>query len=265
MTVLANLLRVILACVWTGLIGTPLMVCIYSRYLYGRVAALVGHSDRFDRALEGNAWLTGWVARELWSPVLLAITGITVRVREETPIDWSHAHVMCANHASIFDILALVRVVPPPFRFVAKRELVKWPIIGWSLLPAGQILVDRSSRTNALRSIAEAAGRDIRGQVIFFVEGTRTHTGELLPFKKGAFFFAIENGLPVLPTAIAGSYAALAKAPWWRLHPGRQIEVSFLVPISPLEQPSDLINGRAVEALLSLTRDRIAASLAPAA
>ena len=262
MTVLANVLRVILACVWTGLVGTPLMVCIYSRYFYGRVVALFGRPDLLDRALERNAWLAGWVAQQLWSPVLLAITGIRVRVREEAPIDWSHAHVICVNHASLFDILALVRVVPPPFRFVAKRELVKWPIIGWSLPPAGQIIVNRSNRTRALHSIAEASVRNIRGQVIFFVEGTRTYTGELLPFKKGAFYFAIENRLPVLPTAIAGSYAALAKAPWWQLHPGRQIEISFLAPISPSEHPHDHLDGTPVEALLSLTRERIAAALA---
>jgi 1-acyl-sn-glycerol-3-phosphate acyltransferase len=262
MIVVANVLRVLLAGIWTTLIGTPLLVCIYLRYVYGRLVALLGRHDLLDRALERNAWLAGWVAQRLWSGVLLAIAGIRLRVRELVPIDWSQAHVVCANHASVFDILALVRVVPPPFRFVAKRELLKWPIIGWALRPAGQIVVDRSDRASALRSIAAAAVRKIRGQVIFFVEGTRTRSGQLLPFKKGAFYFAIENHLPVLPTAIAGSYAALAKAPWWQLHPGRQIEISFLAPILPPVPPGHGASGPAVEALLSVARDQIAASLA---
>jgi 1-acyl-sn-glycerol-3-phosphate acyltransferase len=262
MTILGNVLRVLLSAVWTGIVGTPLIVCIYVSYVCGRVQALFGRRDRFDRALERNAWLTGWVAQWVWSPVLLAISGIHLRVREQTPIDWSRSHVICANHASIFDILAVVRAVPPPFRFVAKRELVKWPFIGWALPPAGQIIVDRSNHTHALRSITAAGARRIRGQVIFFVEGTRTHTGELLPFKKGAFHFASEHCLPVLPTAIAGSYAALAKAPWWQLHPGRQIEISFLAPIPPPDHPRDQVDGPAVEALLRVTRERIAASLA---
>ena len=262
MTTLANVLRVLLSAVWTGIVGTPLVVCLYVRYFVGQGAALLGRRDLLDRLLERNAWLSGWVAQRLWSPVLLAISGIHLRIREQVPIDWSRAHVICANHASIFDVLAIARAVPPPFRFVAKRELVKWPIIGWSLLPAGQIIVDRSNRRRALRSIAEAAGRHIRGQVMFFVEGTRTHTGQLLPFKKGAFYFALENRLPVLPTAIAGSYAALARAPWWQLHPGRQIELSFLAPIPASADPREPGGEPAVEALLSLTRDRIAASLA---
>jgi 1-acyl-sn-glycerol-3-phosphate acyltransferase len=262
MTTAANVLRIFLSVLWTGVVGTPLIVCVYAGYLYGQVAALFGRHDLFDRALERNAWLAGWVAQRLWCPVLLALSGIGVSVREVTPINWGLAHVICANHASVFDILALVRAVPPPFRFVAKRELVKWPIIGWALPPAGQIIVDRSNRSRALRSIAEAARRRIRGQVIFFVEGTRTQNGELLPFKRGAFYFAIENRLPVLPTAIAGSYAALAKAPWWQLHPGRQIEICFLLPIAPAPERPDADSGPEAEALLSATRERIAASLA---
>jgi len=264
MTLMANVMRVLLAGVWTGIVGTPLIVCMYTRFIWGHVVALFGRRDLLDHVLERNAWLAGWVAQRLWSPVLLGITGITLRVREPAPIDWSRAHVICANHASVFDILALVRAVPPPFRFVAKRELVKWPIIGWALPPAGQILVDRNNRSGALRSIAEAAVRHIRGQVIFFVEGTRTRTGELLPFKKGAFHFAIENHLPVLPTAIAGSYAALAKAPWWQLHPGRQIEICFLPPLAAAQDHTPDHAG-AVEELLSATRERIAESLAAAA
>jgi 1-acyl-sn-glycerol-3-phosphate acyltransferase len=258
MTALGNLLRVLLSVAWTGIVGTPLILVIYARYFWGQLVALCGRRDLLDRALELNAWLAGWVAQRLWSPVLLAISGIRVRVREHTPIDWGRSHVICANHASVFDILAIVRAVPPPFRFVAKRELVKWPIIGWALPPAGQIIVDRSNRSSALRSIATAGMRNIRGQVIFFVEGTRTRTGELLPFKKGAFHFATDHRLPVLPTAIAGSYAALAKAPWWQLHPGRQIEIAFLAPVPP---PGDA-DGQAVETLLRITRERIAASLA---
>jgi len=265
MTVLLNFFRLLVAGVWTTLVGTPLVIVLYLRYWYGLMRAKLGRRDILDRALEANAWLAGWVAQRLWTSVLLALAGIRLRVRELVPVNWSAAHVICANHASVFDILALVRVVPPPFRFVAKRELLSWPFIGWALRPAGQIIVDRSDRARALRSIAEAAVRKIRGQVIFFVEGTRTRTGQLLPFKKGAFYFAVDNQLPVLPTAICGSYAALAKLPWWRLRPGREIDILFC----PLVQPDHRIagdtdnSGAAVQILLNATRAQIASAMAP--
>ncbi len=256
MTALLNLVRLFLACVWTTILGLPLLVVIYVRYGYALLRAKLGRLDILDRALEANAQLAGWVSQRLWTGVLLGLAGIRLRVRELKPIDWTRAHVICANHASLFDILALIRTVPPPFRFVAKRELLSWPIIGWALRPAGQIVVDRADHNKAIRIIAEAAVRKIRGQVIFFVEGTRSRTGELLPFKKGAFHFAADNRLPIIPTAIRGSYAVLAKLPWWRIQPGRSIEISFCQVINAAGEP-------VIEALLEQTRAAIASALEP--
>jgi len=255
--VVFNCVRIALCAAWTGVVGTFLLAVMYPRYWYGLLRARFGCSDRLDRALEANARFAGWVAQEVWTRVLLALTGIRLRARELVPVDWSRTHVICANHASVFDIFALIRTLPPPFRFVAKRELVRWPIFGWALKPAGQIIIDRGDHGGALRSIAEAAMRNIRGQVIFFVEGTRSRTGDLQPFKKGAFHFAVGNRLPVLPIAIRGSFAALAKRPWWRLQPGHEIEVLFC---SPIELPGGDAST-AVDALRAATRSTIAGAL----
>jgi 1-acyl-sn-glycerol-3-phosphate acyltransferase len=258
MVVVINLFRVLFAGVWTAILGAPMLAVIYLRYVWGRLCAAIGRVDLLDRALEANARFAGWVAQRPWASVLFAICRIRVRVRELRPIDWARSHVICSNHASVFDILALAHVVPPPFRFVAKRELVKWPVIGWALRPAGQIVVDRADHAGALRSVAEAARRHIRGQVIFFVEGTRSRSGELQPFKKGAFHFAIANHLPVLPVAIAGSHEVLSKLPWWRMRPGRDIEIRFCPPIEPAAAET---NAASVERLRSDTRAVIAAAL----
>jgi 1-acyl-sn-glycerol-3-phosphate acyltransferase len=260
MSVCLNVVRLFLAGLWTTILGTPLMVVIYLRYAYGLIRAKFGRGDLLDRALEANARLCGWVAQKPWTAVLFALAGIRLRVRELVPVDWSVPHVICANHASLFDILALIRVIPPPFRFVAKRELLRWPIIGWALRPAGQIVIDRADRSGALRSIAEAAVRKIRGQVIFFVEGTRSRTGQLLPFKKGAFHFALDNHLPVLPTGIRGTHAVLARLPWWRMRPGGQIDIFFCRAIEPQHNGGAL--GRSVESLLESTRQEITVALA---
>jgi len=251
-----NCVRISLCAAWTAVVGAVILAVIYPRYWYGLLRARLGRSDILDRAIEANARFAGWMAQELWTRVLLLLTGIRLRARELMPIDWSRTHVICANHASLLDILALIRSVPIPYRFVAKRELVRWPVFGWTLRPAGQIIVDRADHKGALRTIAEAALRNVRGQVIFFVEGTRTRTGELQPFKKGAFHFALGNQLPVLPTAIRGSFAALARRPWWRLQPGNQIEVLFCPPI---EVPTA---DATVEDLRESTRAVIARALA---
>jgi len=261
---LLNIVRVLLAGLWTAVVGIPLLMVICTRYWGGLIAARFQRQNVLDRVLERNAVLASWVSQQLWSRPLLRLVRIGVRARERAPVDWSTTHVICANHASIFDILALMLAVPPPIHFVAKRELLKWPIIGWSLKPAGQIVVDRARHTSAVRTLAEAARHPLRGQVIFFVEGTRTRTGELLPFKKGAFHFAVANHLPVLPTAIVGSFAALAKQPWWRLHPGREIEIVFGAPLATPVVGDEAAAAAAVEQLLATTREQIAATLAEA-
>lgn len=259
--VLANLVRIAASWLWTIAVGMPLVAVIYLRYWYGLLCTLFGRLSVLDHVLETNAHLAGWVAQRLWTSVLFPLLNVPVRVRESFPIDWSKAHVICSNHASLLDILALIRVVPPPFRFVAKRELLRWPIIGWALRPAGQIIIDRSDRQQAIQSITEAAVRKIRGQVIFFVEGTRSRTGRLQPFKKGAFHFAVRNQLPILPVAVRGSYDILAKLPWWRLHGGRAIEVDFCRPIQPARTPHADDIGPQVEALRADTRQAIVAAL----
>jgi len=258
--VVFNCLRISLCAVWTAIVGLAILSVIWPRYWYGLVRARLGRSDILDRILEANARFAGWIAQELWTSVLLAITGIRLRARELIAVDWSRTHVICANHASLFDIFALIRVVPPPFRFVAKRELTRWPVFGWTLKPAGQIVIDRTDHGGALRSIAEAAVRNVRGQVIFFVEGTRTLTGELQEFKKGAFHFAVGNQFPVLPTAIRGSFTALAKRPWWRLRPGHRVEVLFCPKIDPPAPATEL--AVAVDALRAATRSVIGEALA---
>jgi len=256
-----NLVRIAFSWGWTVLLGLPLLAVIYTRYGYGLVRARLGRPEALDRVLEANAHLAGWVAQSLWTSVLFPVLNVPVRVRARARVEWSKAHVICSNHASLLDILALVRVVPPPFRFVAKRELTRWPIVGWALRPAGQIVVDRADHAQAVKTIAEAAVRKIRGQVIFFVEGTRSRTGALQSFKKGAFHFAVRNKLPILPVAVRGSFDALAKLPWWKLHGGQAIEVCFCPPIAPPAGSDRGDTEASVHALCDQTRAVIAAAL----
>jgi len=260
MQLFLNLCRIAIAIVWTSCVGLPVILITYTTYGIGLICAAIGREDLQTRIIGWNAWVMSWAAQNLWSPLLLYICGVTIWTREAQPIDWRRSYVVCSNHASVFDILVLARVLPLPIRFVAKRELVKWPFIGWSLRPSGQIIVDRQDRDQAIHSIADAAHRNVGGQVIFFVEGTRSRTGELLPFKRGAFHFAVGSRLPVLPATVVGSYGALARLPWWRLHPGRRIGVVFGTPIDP-PSGNPIGTAAAVDILSAATREQIVAAL----
>lgn len=126
-----------------------------------------------------------------------------------------------ANHASHFDPPLLVSTLPCPSVFMAKKELGRVPVLGIAIRMAGFILLDRQHGRRALASLQDAARRIREGQsVTAFPEGTRTRTGEVLPFKKGVFVLAREAGVAVVPMGILGGRAILPRGTW-RVAPGR--------------------------------------------
>lgn len=154
--------------------------------------------------------------------------------------------IFIANHASLFDPPLIISTLPCRPVFVAKQELVRIPVLGWVLLLAGFILIDRRNRHRAAVSLRLAARRIRAGQsIVVFPEGTRTRTGQLLPFKKGLFLIAWRAQVPVVPLGIVGGRAILPPE-HWRVAPGNyQIRVGK--PVHPLQFVSADALRRAME------------------
>jgi 1-acyl-sn-glycerol-3-phosphate acyltransferase len=120
--------------------------------------------------------------------------------------DTTQAFVVMSNHRSHYDIPVLYALLGGTLRMVAKAELFRVPIFGAAMRESGFIEVDRKHRQRALASLEVARERLAGGVSVWIApEGTRSRTGELLPFKKGGFHMAIDMGLPVLPIAIDGT------------------------------------------------------------
>ncbi len=174
----------------------------------------------FDKQNHSFSFIAYW-----WSKVVFAVTGIKVRAIGLERIDKSKPYVYVSNHASLYDIPAVVLAIDRHMRFIAKKEIARIPVFGWAVARAN-IMVDRKSVPDAARSIERAAKRIALGEsVILFAEGTRTRDGKLLPFKRGAFSLAIQAGVPVVPLTILGSYNIMRKGEL-RVHKG---EVTILV------------------------------------
>lgn len=142
-----------------------------------------------------------WVARLL--PLRVSVNG-----REN--VDPNQAYVVVANHLSMLDILAIFGWSGLELRWVLKQELRKMPLIGWGCSVLGYVFVDRSNREAAIQAINKATGKLEPGEgMMFFPEGTRSKSGQLLPFKMGAFKTAISQQMPVLPIAVSGTYALM--------------------------------------------------------
>jgi len=148
-----------------------------------------------------------------WARALLRLGGVRVVIENPEAIDPNAPQILAANHSSWFDVLALAGHLPGRYCFVAKKEVRKIPFLGYTIERCGHIYIDRSDHQKALASLQAARARleNSRPTVIMFPEGTRSETGELQRFKKGAFVLALQTGADIIPAAIAGSRDVMKK------------------------------------------------------
>ena len=168
------------------------------------VAGLLGVKQRpggvYDRAARN------------WSRRLLRASGVTVETVGARQIPDDRPVVFVSNHQSWFDILAIAATIPGTVRFVAKKEMQSIPLLGRAMRAAGHMYIDRHNRAAAFSAYEEAASVINRGlSAVVFAEGTRSRTGQLLPFKKGPFVLAIAAQVPVVPLYVANTFEILPK------------------------------------------------------
>jgi len=141
----------------------------------------------------------------------LMLTGIRYRVvgRQNVP---PGAVVYCSNHESNVDPAVLFQGLHPMMHILYKQELHQIPLMGMAFDLGGFVAVDRSDRRKSIASVDRAVESLRRGNsFLIFPEGTRSRTGELLPFKKGGFIMALQGQVPVVPVAVSGGRASMRK------------------------------------------------------
>jgi 1-acyl-sn-glycerol-3-phosphate acyltransferase len=145
--------------------------------------------------------------------LLLGGARFTVAGRER--LDARGVYVYTPNHQSLLDPpLVWISLGSPARRpaFLVKKEIGRVPVLGYGIRQIGMLLVDRSNTERARASALEATERLHAGRSFaVFPEGTRTRDGRLLPFKKGAFYMAVDAGVPIVPVSIDGAHLAMPR------------------------------------------------------
>ena len=175
-----------------------------------------------------------------------------VKVTGFEHLDPDRAYVFASNHRSYLDTAALFRYAGKRIGLVAKKELLKAPVLGQGMGFVNIIAIDRSNPERALASMEKARSVMKAGYSFgVFVEGTRAMPGELLPFKKGAFYLAQQMDAPIVPVAIRNTDWMMGKKTGVA-YPG-EIEMILLPPVET--------EGRDVMEILRETRGAIASEL----
>jgi 1-acyl-sn-glycerol-3-phosphate acyltransferase len=194
--------------------------------------------------------------------VKTAFALMRIRVRVHCRENWNvhEPYVLMGNHVNLLDPFTFACAFERYFVAIEKRENFKVPFYGWLMKRWGNIPIDRTDRTEAIRTMAVAT-RDFASDAWIAVmpEGTRTRSGKLGPFKKGGFHMALSSGVRIAPFTQVGAWEVMRTGKGgWRVHSGT-IDLYMHPPIDASQWGSERL-----EDLMAHVRSAIAGPLGEA-
>jgi 1-acyl-sn-glycerol-3-phosphate acyltransferase len=231
------------------------------RYLWGLGAdAWIAVSTiGFGLLAIAGALLTrrGWpidVLGRLWGRGIVRVCGIDLEVQGLERLRPGQSYILISNHLSNFDIWCTLARMPFVVRFVAKRELLKVPVLGQALAVSDHIVIDRSDPESAIARINAAAARTEEGMgILFYAEGTRSRDGKVHEFKKGGVSLALRTQLPIVPMSVSGTRKFLPRG-CAVIRPGGRVRIVLGEPIPTAGLPfeaRDALNERVRQVVVS--------------
>lgn len=166
------------------------------------------------RRFYGVLYAIVWLALQIWHPFSKVVG------RENIPED---GFVICTNHSSMADPfwIALGMGVRRRSRYMAKKEILRWPIVGRICKTLGAFGIERGGAD--LMAVKATMTYLRNGEnVLIFPEGTRMKPGKTVRPKSGAVLLALRTGVPILPAYITA-----------RKRPFRPVRVVFGTPFVP--------------------------------
>ena len=155
---------------------------------------------------------SGWLntIQRFWARSFCWLFFVPVTVTGLEYIRKGQSYVFVSNHQSVFDVFTIYGWLPVVFKWLMKKEVGKIPFVGWACKAAGHICIDRGHAKSAVESIQAVEKELVNGvSTVIFPEGTRSETGEMGRFKRGAFQIAWDLGLPIIPIRLEGCYEVM--------------------------------------------------------
>jgi putative phosphoserine phosphatase/1-acylglycerol-3-phosphate O-acyltransferase len=165
-----------------------------------------------------------------WADLATSLAQIDLAVEGEEHLWSQRPAVFLFNHQSNVDPVLVAKLLRRDFTGVGKQEIRRNPLFGPAFAFAGVVFIDRADTGRAIEALAPAVEALRHGRSLAIApEGTRSHTPQLGPFKKGAFHLAMQAGVPVVPIVFRNSLDVLPRGSAV-MRPAR-VEVVVLPPI----------------------------------
>ena len=190
----------------------------------------------------GNGHFWGYYPGKWWGWVFVRVLLLPVKVEGREHLEPGQSYVFVANHQGAFDIFLIYGFLNRNFKWMMKRQLRKVPFVGIACQASHQIFVDKRGPSKIRETYDRARTILSRGMsLVVFPEGSRTFTGHMGVFRRGAFMLADELQLPVVPLTINGSFNVKSRdsrgyfVNWHPLH------LTIHAPIPPQSKGHDNI------------------------
>ena len=205
----------------------------------------------------GHFW--GYYPAHLWARIILWVLLIPVKVEGRENLDKKESYVFVANHQGAFDIFLIYGHLNRQFKWMMKYQLRKMPLIGYACEKSHQIFVDKRG-PKKIKATYDKARETLKGgmSVTVFPEGSRTYTGHMGEFKRGAFALADELQLPVVPLTINGSFNIMPRMRDMKFVRWHRLSLTIHQPIYPVGQGAEN-----VEAIKNQAYDSVMSDLVP--
>lgn len=197
----------------------------------------------------------GYYPPKWWSRFTCWLALCRIKNSGHENLDPKQSYVFVANHQGSFDIFLIYGFLNQNIKWVQKQSLRNIPLVGFASEKAGHVFVDNTSATTRTNTI-KIAKKQIRNgvSIMLFPEGSRTKTGKMNRFKRGAFHIAYDLELPIVPLTINGPYDILKQGSY-KLNSGK-MELIIHKPI-----PTKGIDENQIPHIMDQTKEIINSGL----
>lgn len=186
-------------------------------------------------SIVGNGHFWGYWPGHVWSWLTIRLLFLPVKVEGKENLEKGQSYVFVSNHQGSFDIFLIYGFLNRNFKWMMKRGIASIPFVGMACKSSHQIFVDKRGPSK-IRQTYDNAREILREgmSVVVFPEGSRTFTGHMGLFRRGAFMLADELQLPVCPLTINGSFDVMPRTKDWHWAHWHLLRLTIHKPIQPI-------------------------------
>lgn len=190
----------------------------------------------------GNGHFWGYYPGRWWGWVIIRVLLLPVKVEGRENLQSGQSYVFVSNHQGAFDIFLIYGFLKRNFKWMMKRQIRNIPLVGLACEASHQIFVDKRGPSKIKETYTKARATLKDGMsLVVFPEGSRSFTGHMGVFRRGAFMLADELQLPVAPLTINGSFNVMPRMRDMHFVNWHPLTLTIHKPIAPIGQGADNI------------------------